>query len=985
METSLLDETLKQISSERNKDSLDILFLSLFYPKQRSGSMRAPFCNESTDLCPEEKGITLSENDSKQEIDRSLVKPTGIKKNGVFGICLDDLMGTTPQVAPQIPFILTRLCRYIETHGLRQKRLFMKGDEKHVIENLKTEFTECGDASLESANVASAAKILIIFFQELPEPLIPVSAQTDFIKDMENLSLSSSDCINHLKHNVGKLPDSVYQVLKYLSRFLSRVSSHEEYNGMNSNSLAFIFCPVIFRCTSSDPGVHLILKDVMNCFVRDYHLIFEEDSRLTDQQKPSDGCYQQPPSLTDMPAMSPLSVLIPPMDTTVEEEDETKVPVLLIEAEIEPANEIARPNKFPSSIKDTMGLCMNRKRKERRLSGEDLQPRSNSEERPTQGSLASTEKIDILRRCNSHEGVDYKNEDVFDKGSMDKEESSSHVDSYLTEAMELVTNEKNHSPHPPNAKRREVDTDSSTMSSSSDHWKQSSLSAFTEYKKSLSDTPRWRDSKQNPSAEFPEKRSMDFNEEDYEAFDNTRSSIPRSASCPVPNSTDNDSNSESQSSSLSMSWSMLFEDTEPVRSEQPLGWSLSKQVQDDALVSPSVQKLRSNNNFYEAPLSPSAYKSYLSHRSSHLDASVPPSPPVEQEDFAKLVESSGVSDSIKHLTKKIHNIKRRVRKFDDKFEAEFGYKPSHAEKSNNPEAKKLLSDLYKARKELKALKEEAHLDHVSSSTSGFYASHILGDTTNRFLQENERNRTNPSVEDSLGLTLKSLADERLCANRPELVEAMTSDQVKDEKLSIQKALLHFESIHEKPFTKSERNSMRPLYDRYRSVKKLLVRSGSFPGSVSKNKELCSELQPILEHETMDFPSREIANVQIECEKEETEKVENVPIEESETPLEGGDTKGNSLSCFLTKYDNSNFHELPLSEMIFQMQKVKSEKRHIRKILREFEAEFLRLNGRKVLKEDKAPVNTLYGEYKHVKARLKLLEALISKHDQHQLM
>lgn len=27
--------------------------------------------------------------------------------------------------------------------------------------------------------------------------------------------------------------------------------------------------------------------------------------------------------------------------------------------------------------------------------------------------------------------------------------------------------------------------------------------------------------------------------------------------------------------------------------------------------------------------------------------------------------------------------------------------PSHAEKSNNPEAKKLLSDLYKARKELK--------------------------------------------------------------------------------------------------------------------------------------------------------------------------------------------------------------------------------------------------------------------------------------------
>lgn len=62
----------------------------------------------------------------------------------------------------------------------------MEGNEKHIIENLKIEFTECGDASLESANVAYAAKLLIIFFQELPEPLIPVSAQTDLIKDMES-------------------------------------------------------------------------------------------------------------------------------------------------------------------------------------------------------------------------------------------------------------------------------------------------------------------------------------------------------------------------------------------------------------------------------------------------------------------------------------------------------------------------------------------------------------------------------------------------------------------------------------------------------------------------------------------------------------------------------------------------------------------------------------------------------------------------------
>ena len=55
------------------------------------------------------------------------------------------------------------------------------------MESLKFEFDESGDAPLESAgNVASVAKLLIIFFEELPEPLIPVTSQPDFIKGMES-------------------------------------------------------------------------------------------------------------------------------------------------------------------------------------------------------------------------------------------------------------------------------------------------------------------------------------------------------------------------------------------------------------------------------------------------------------------------------------------------------------------------------------------------------------------------------------------------------------------------------------------------------------------------------------------------------------------------------------------------------------------------------------------------------------------------------
>lgn len=69
---------------------------------------------------------------------------------------------------------------------MHYKHLFIE-DEKDLVESLKLEFNESGDAPLESAgSVASVAKLLIVFFEELPEPLIPITSQQDFIKGMES-------------------------------------------------------------------------------------------------------------------------------------------------------------------------------------------------------------------------------------------------------------------------------------------------------------------------------------------------------------------------------------------------------------------------------------------------------------------------------------------------------------------------------------------------------------------------------------------------------------------------------------------------------------------------------------------------------------------------------------------------------------------------------------------------------------------------------
>lgn len=975
--------------------------------------MRAPLCSDSTELCPEDQGVSKSGNSCEiHAIEKSFEKP---HKTAIFGICLDNLMGTTPRVAPQIPFILSRLCRFIEEHGLCCQHLFLESEERSIVESLKFEFIESGDAPLEATgNVACVAKLLIIFFEELPEPLIPVSSQSDFVSDMERLSLNPLNCVSHLKHSVRKLPASAYHVLKYLSRFLVRVASHGDHNGMSSDSLGIIFGPLIFRLSSDDPIILMNAKNVMNYFVENYHAIFEEEVSCREVgQSPSTDSNQRrqmpcPSSVMPVMTLMPLSVVIPSMNSKLSKDSKAleNVPILLIERQLD---DLAKPTeeKVDGVMKDVIPVST-RKRKERRFSGEDSQPRSSSEERPSPTSLVSQERMDLMRRCSSHEemkeGTDASHLKL--EALTPKDIPKSEACTSNSFASNMRASEKNHSPHPPNAKRREVESivrHPSNLSFIPPPWIRPY--GVSEMPLRVSgDLPRRFTFEQNSIAELEattttmecdvfeksdvEKDNESLREWDTEDFsDSQRVRIPRSASCPVPN-TDNNS-SEEESSSLSMSWSMLFEseDTEPVRSEHRYSWPMTKEAQEDAaLLSPSVQSLR-KSNYSEAPLSPSAYRSYLSYRSHHLDSSVPPSPPVEQEDFAKnLTDNGAISDSIKQLNKKIHSIKKRIKKFDERFESDFGYKPSHAEKANHPEAKKLMNDLHKARKELKALKEESHLDQVSPAS--WHVSklpHILGDSTNQVNNNDVKDKPKPTIEESFGSTMRCLSDERILAKRPDSVEAMSSQQVKDEKLAIQRVLLQFESVHGKPSTKLERNTIRPLYDRYRNVKRLLVRSGSFPGTLSKNKDVCSELQPILEHETMDFTSpQHQTEIDIVEKKEQPDKtVSRTSVESVKDPLIVEDEKNSHILSVM--YDNSNIHELPLSEMIFQLQQVKSQKRHLRKILREFESEFYRLNGKKVQKEDKAPVDSLYGEYKHVKARLKLLEALISKHDQHQLM
>ncbi|KAK4469899.1 hypothetical protein MN116_007404 [Schistosoma mekongi] len=107
------------------------------------------------------------------------------------------------------------------------------------------------------------------------------------------------------------------------------------------------------------------------------------------------------------------------------------------------------------------------------------------------------------------------------------------------------------------------------------------------------------------------------------------------------------------------------------------------------------------------------------------------------------------------------------------------------------------------------------------------------------------NSHKPSVESTFLMLSNRLIEKRLLANRPEDLHMMTPKQIAAEKLALQKSLLYFENLHGRPKEQQDRITMRPLYDRYRNVKRLLNslqpnKNLNFPEHTEENSD--TELQ-----------------------------------------------------------------------------------------------------------------------------------------------
>ncbi|XP_054994422.1 protein FAM13C isoform X2 [Sorex araneus] len=330
----------------------------------------------------------------------------------------------------------------------------------------------------------------------------------------------------------------------------------------------------------------------------------------------------------------------------------------------------------------------------------------------------------------------------------------------------------------------------------------------------------------------------------------------------------------------------------------------------------------------------------------NLDPESAPSPPSTQQ-FMMPRSSSRCNcgdgkepQTITQLTKHIQSLKRKIRKFEEKFEQEKKYRPSHGDKTSNPEVLKWMNDLAKGRKQLKELKlklseEQGSAPKVSSRNLSCEQSTVPRESGKPEAMGPEPSSSGEETPDSV---LTSLKD-------------------KGEKLPSQE---------DSKVTKQDKNLIKPLYDRYRIIKQILSTPSLIP-TIHEEEDSDEDYPQGSQQSSLPEQTPHLAVGDHLIYSNESEPIRVL------IPDEKKEIKQPTLSM-------SNLHEATMPVLLDHLRETRADKKRLRKALREFEEQFFKQTGRSPQKEDRIPMADEYYEYKHIKAKLRLLEVLISKQD-----
>ncbi|XP_008253290.1 protein FAM13B isoform X3 [Oryctolagus cuniculus] len=926
----------------------------------------------------------------------SLSNCNSVLANKIFGIPLDELQqGGHPD--NEVPFIVRHVVDYIEEHGgLEQQGLFQVNGNAETVEWLRQRYDSGEEVDLvKEADVPSAISLLRFFLQELPEPVIPGSLHIHLMQLSQDYN-NEDEFGRKLKFLLQQLPPVNYSLLKFLCRFLANVASHHE-EIWSANSLAAVFGPDVFHIYTDveDMKEQEIVSRIMAGLLENYYGFFENEEEEF--------------------SSNDLSSITEQVNELSEEDEEDEK---LEHIEELPEEHVEKSNEMPEEVQLRMT--------ENVLESNDIMASTSAHISSTSILPASA---DILERtiraaveqhlfdlqssidhdfkniqqqslmCNNEAGsincdgkgsnnqvditVDIFNASKGDRGCS-KPVASTNLDNEVMQQDCVFEDEENNQ------------SVGILLEPCSDH-SESEDGCLDRKEYLLFDSDKWShlildsssticDLNANTASEVCGSQSIDAQEE----ADCVQ--IPR---LDLKNVSDDDK----WEASCPITFPLIDFKTMHLQRDGEEPFPAFKSWQEDcesgeAQLSPQAGRM--NHHPLEEDCPP-----VLAHRSLDFGQSQRFLHDPETLDssskalsFARIRRSSFSSKEEKREDRTpyqlVKKLQKKIRQFEEQFERERNSKPSYSDIAANPKVLKWMTELTKLRKQIKDAKHKSSDGEFVPQTRP--RSNTLpksfGSSLDHEEEENEdesriiQKEKKPSKEATLELILKRLKEKRAERCLPEDIKKMTKDHLVEEKTSLQKSLLYYESQHGRPVTREERHIVKPLYDRYRLVKQMLTRASITPilGSPS-TKRRGQMLQPIIEGETAHFfeeiKEEEEDGVSLSSELSDILKTAvqaQSSLENSESDVEENQEK---LALDLRL---SSTRAASMPELLEQLWKARAEKKKLRKTLREFEEAFYQQNGRNAQKEDRVPVLEEYREYKKIKAKLRLLEVLISKQD-----
>ncbi|XP_043444523.1 protein FAM13B isoform X10 [Prionailurus bengalensis] len=911
----------------------------------------------------------------------SLSNCNSVLANKIFGIPLDELQqGGHPD--NEVPFIVRHVVDYIEEHGgLEQQGLFQVNGNAETVEWLRQRYDSGEEVDLvKEADVPSAISLLRFFLQELPEPVIPGSLHIHLMQLSQDYN-NEDEFGRKLRFLLQQLPPVNYSLLKFLCRFLANVASHHE-EIWSANSLAAVFGPDVFHIYTDveDLKEQEIVSRIMAGLLENYYEFFENEEE--------DFSSNDLSSITEQ------------VNELSEEEEEDE--------KLEHIEELPEEGAEKSSdMAEVVQL---------RMTENILEPNS-----VTASTSAHLSPISILPA--SADILERTIRAAVEQHLFDLQSSIDHDFKNLQQQSLVCNNEAESINCDGEGSNNQVDIADDIINASESNGDCSEPVASTNLDSEVMQQDFVFEDEENnqsvgillePCSDHGDSEDGCLEGKEYVSFDSdTLSHLILDSSSKI---CDLNANTESE---------VPGGQSVGVQGEAACGTQIPhldlKNVSDGDKWEepfPAFKSWQEDSDSGEAQLSPQAGRMnhhpleedcppILSHRSLDFGQSQRFLHDPETLDssskalsFTRIRRSSFSSKDEKREDRTpyqlVKKLQKKIRQFEEQFERERNnkcsliFQPSYSDIAANPKVLKWMTELTKLRKQIKDAKHKSSDGEFVPQTRP--RSNTLpksfGSSLDHEDEENEdesrviQKEKKPSKEATLELILKRLKEKRVERCLPEDIKKMTKDHLIEEKTSLQKSLLYYESQHGRPVTREERHIVKPLYERYRLVKQMLTRASITPvlGSPS-TKRRGQMLQPIIEGETAHFfeEIKEEEEDGVTLSSELTDILKTAVQAQSSLENSESDVEENQEKLALDlRLSSTRAASMP--ELLEQLWKARAEKKKLRKTLREFEEAFYQQNGRNAQKEDRVPVLEEYREYKKIKAKLRLLEVLISKQD-----